>query len=95
MLDTIEAWFTGNERITRKRALKSDALYCDGKMFAFVSDGAAVLRLSDKTVANLLSQGKATRFRRGRSELKNWVRLGLEPGPDLKALAIEASSHLR
>jgi TfoX/Sxy family transcriptional regulator of competence genes len=94
MLEMIEAYFAGDERITRKKALKSDGLFCNGKMFVFISDDGPVLKLPIELVDTLVFEGKGVRFKRGNTVLNNWITLhdigNLEP----QLVARVAANHV-
>jgi TfoX/Sxy family transcriptional regulator of competence genes len=57
------------------RIFRSTGLKRGGKLFAFVSRGDLVVKISRERVAELVGSGEGRPFESGRRVMKEWVRL--------------------
>jgi hypothetical protein len=58
------------------RALSSEGLMVEGKLFAFEWRDALVVKLPRERGEELIAAGRAERMRMGKREMREWVSLG-------------------
>jgi len=77
--------------VTMGRALANMGLMTDGKLFAFIKDGALVLKLPAARIDGLIESHDATRFDRGQGKpMREWVVVPTSASADWPALTREA-----
>jgi hypothetical protein len=57
------------------RMMRAEGLKTSGKFFAFVVDGALVVKLPAERVGDLVASGEGRPFESGRRVMKEWVSL--------------------
>jgi hypothetical protein len=95
---TVVAALTANPSVTareRKAGFGAKALRTRGKIFAMLVRGELVVKLPQGRVDDLVAREAGTRFdaNKGRP-MKEWVRVGSDPGIDWTALATEALAYV-
>jgi hypothetical protein len=65
-----------------------------GKIFAFLSEGQLVVKLSADRCSSLVQQGKASSFAIGSRRMREWVRIPADAEAEWEALMREARTYV-